>query len=952
MNGTSTQDNPWRYGVDRPHLGMPFHSRQQPIGQRWGVGRVAVWWTICFLNFQIMVQAADKGGSATNLWWSFRPIARPVVPEGPKGFPRRENPIDAFIDVKLADQGLTANPRATRRELIRRASIQLLGLPPSYEELVAFENDQRPDAWERLIQQMLARPEYGERWARHWLDVVRFAQSNGYERDGEKTQAWRYRDYVVRAFNSDKPYDQFVREQIAGDELHPWTADAVIATGYARLGVLDDEPDDNEMAVFDELDDVLSTTGVAFLGLTLGCARCHDHKFDPIPHADYYRLLSFFRGVQPMRHLSDPVQSTAHVPLASPPEVQAWRSEWLGRLKALELSLKNAATESEKKRAKSRLEEVKRELPPFEHALALREAGAMPEATFVLKRGSAHSRGDAVQPGFPAAILGRPHGIESSGQETLESKSDLTQSSGRRRVLADWIASPENPLTARVMVNRVWHHHFGRGIVSSTGDFGRAGMMPTHPELLDWLADEFIRQGWSIKRLHQLILTSDVYQRSSGTSFEAGQRANATDPANEYLWRQNLRRMEAETIRDSVLSISGQLNRVPGGRGFFPRLSGEVLAGGSRPGTDWEVSSRAEQSRRSLYAYVRRTQPVPFLEALDYANNSSPLTERPTTTVAPQALLLLNDDFMHDQAVAFAKRLLNDVKITGDSARFGATPQEMSLAKSSAVQGVLQQAFRMALARDPSARELSVARQFLDRQREKFGLLKSRLTFRADVPGTMNVSYFNQLSPEAFVVAPAGWTRHRGHWPDSYEGNRIMERLNGPFALWPSMSVADGLIHGRLTLHTGLESGGILLRATADDGRPRGYEVVLDPRQQWIGLNRLGTNTIRLAFREAYLPVGTAFSFKVELEGATIRVWLNDSPNPALVATDPLPPQTSGRLGFRAWGAPLSVDALQLQSQGHRETLVPDPAASDPDRRALEAFCLLLLNLNEVVYVD
>ncbi len=935
-----------------PRLGMPFHSRQQPIRQRCGVARVAVWWTICFLNFQLMVRAADMIGAATNLWWSFRPIARPVVPEGPRDFPMRENPIDAFIDVKLAERGLTPNPRATRRERIRRASIQLLGLPPSYEEVLAFENDRRPDAWERLIQQMLARPEYGERWARHWLDVVRFAQSNGYERDGEKPEAWRYRDYVVRAFNNDKPYDQFVREQIAGDELDPWSADAVIATGYARLGVLDDEPDDNEMAVFDELDDVLSTTGVAFLGLTLGCARCHDHKFDPIPHADYYRLLSFFRGVQPMRHLSDPVQSTAHVPLASAPEVQAWRSEWLGRLKALELSLNNAATESEKKRAKSRLEEVKRELPPFEHALALREVSAMPEATFVLKRGNAYSRGDAVQPGFPAVILGRPTGIETSGQEALESKSHLTQSSGRRLVLADWIASPENPLTARVIVNRVWHHHFGRGIVSSTGDFGRAGMMPTHPELLDWLADEFIRQGWSIKRLHQLILTSDVYQRSSATSLEAGLRANATDPANEWLWRQNLRRMEAETIRDSVLYISGQLNRVPGGRGFFPRLSGEVLAGGSRPGTDWEVSSRAEQSRRSLYAYIRRTQAVPFLEALDYANNTSPLTERPTTTVAPQALLLLNDDFMHDQAVAFAKRLLNDAKSTGDLARPGATPQDVGHSRPFSDQGVLQHAIRVALARDPSARELAVARQFLDRQREQFGSMKSRLTFRADVPGTMNVSYFNQLAPEAFVVAPDGWTRHRGHWPDSYEGNRIMERSNGPFALWPNTSMADGLIQGRLTLHTGLESGGILLRATADEGRARGYEVVLDARQQRIGLNRLGTNTSHLALREAYLPVGSAFSFKVELEGATIRVWLNDSLNPALVATDPLPPETSGRLGFRAWGAPLSVDALQLQSHGQREALMPSPEASDPDRRALEAFCLLLLNLNEVVYVD
>lgn len=249
----------------------------------------------------------------TNLW-AFTPVQRPPVPVVP-GRPRPSNPIDAFIEARLAAQGIAPNPPASRRVLLRRASFDLVGLPPTFEDVQAFERDARPDAWERRVESLLASPQHGERWGRHWLDVVRFAQSNGYERDGEKKGAWRYRDHVIGAFNRDLPWDQFVREHVAGDELEPFTPGALLATGFLRLGVLDDEPDDKEMAAFDDLDDVLSTTGVAFMGLTLGCARCHDHKFDPLPQADYYRLLAFFRGQSPAKDVSNPSASTAHVPL-------------------------------------------------------------------------------------------------------------------------------------------------------------------------------------------------------------------------------------------------------------------------------------------------------------------------------------------------------------------------------------------------------------------------------------------------------------------------------------------------------------------------------------------------------------------------------------------------------------------------------------------------------------
>ncbi len=879
----------------------------------------------------------------TNRWWSFQPLQRPQAPTS--AVQRPANPLDAFINAKLSAQGLVPNPPAPRRELIRRAHFDLIGLPPTFEEVTAFENDARPDAWERLLDGLLARPEYGERWARHWLDVVRYAQSNGYERDGEKLFAWRYRDYVVRAFNADKPYDQFVREHLAGDELEPWSADAVIATGYARLGVYDDEPDDREMAAFDDLDDVLSTTGVAFLGLTLGCARCHEHKFDPIPHADYYRLLAFFRGVQPMQHITEPAKSTAHIPLATQAEVSAWQAEQAAKVKALDAAYAAAKTDAERKQVAIESEAVKQRPPPFPLVLALRESGSQPQPTHVLKRGNAHSPGEEVQPAFLSAVA--PLARSSRWRDEGSSRT-RTNSSGRRLVLADWIASAENPLTARVIVNRVWHHHFGRGLVKTTGDFGRAGMLPTHPELLDWLASEFIAQGWSLKRLHKLIMTSEAYRRSSDTTrkSEAGSRNDraslpasdfrdptSVDPANDLLWRQNLRRLEAETIRDSILAVSGQLNLVPGGRGFFPSLSGEVLAGGSRPGTDWEVSSPAEQSRRSLYAYVRRTQPVPFLEALDYANYTAPLTERPTTTVAPQALLLLNDDFMREQASAFARRLLDS--------ELGTRSAEL-----------IPLAYRLALARDPTARELAVAHDFITRQHGQFAALRTRLTFRADVPATMNISYFGQLQPENFVVAPAGWTRHRGHWPDSYEGNRIMERANGPFALWSAEQFANATISARITLHTAFESGGLLLRANADGDRPRGYELAFDPRGQRVALRRLGTNAVTLAEAAATVPSATGFPVKAELTGSTVRVWLNNDAQPTLVATDPQPFTEPGHLGIRAWGAALSVDDLRLKTDGRELAVLPSAEASDPDRRALEAFCLLLLNLNEVVYVD
>ncbi|HXJ73783.1 MAG TPA: DUF1549 and DUF1553 domain-containing protein, partial [Candidatus Dormibacteraeota bacterium] len=595
------------------------------------------------------------------------------------------------------------------RELIRRIYFDLIGLPPSPEAVAAFVADPSARAWDQLIDDLLARPQYGERWGRHWLDVVRYAQSNGYERDGEKPYAWRYRDYVVKAFNQDKPYDQFVREQIAGDELEPTTPESLIATGFQRLGVWDDEPDDKRMAEFDELDDILSTTATTFLGITLGCARCHEHKFDPIPQADYYKLLAFFRNVSPYENARYTLDSPNYLPLARRGEVDAWSKEHDSKLTRLQEQLKGATNGELKKRLSGDLERAKGDRAPFEWALGVRERGPKPLPTHVLLRGNAGNPGPEVEPAFLSVLGGE--------RPSVASLSD-GRSCGRRRALADWVTSVDNPLTARVIANRIWQHHFGRGIAKTTSDFGRAGTPPTHPQLLDWLASELIAQGWSLKKLHKIILQSATYRMSSRAEQPA---AVVLDPGNDLFWRQNMRRLEAEAVRDTILAISGQLNLTMGGRGFFPRLSGEALAGQSRPGLDWERSTPADRSRRSLYAYVRRTMPVPVFEAFDYNNTAAPLSERPVTTVAPQALLLLNDQFMRAQAAAFAQRL-----------------QKTGAASSAQP---IERAFQLALGRDPTPAELGVAREFLAQQQHAFLELRRRQTFSIEVPASLSVDY-------------------------------------------------------------------------------------------------------------------------------------------------------------------------------------------------------------------
>lgn len=864
--------------------------------------------------------------------WAFVPVTKPGIPkvDTPSGV---ANPIDAFLLQSLSQRGITPNAGAGKREILRRLYLGMTGLPPTHEEITAFVSDSRPDAWARWVDHVLSLPAYGERWGRHWLDVVRFAQSNGYERDGEKPMAWRYRDYVIKAFNEDKPYDLFVREHIAGDLMNDPGFDAVIATGFQRLGVWDDEPDDKQLAEYEELDDMLSTTGTAFLGVTIGCARCHDHKFDPFSQKDYYQLLAFFRQVRPAENAKYVLDSANYVPLEPPGRIQAWEDQRRQQIEGMEAELKTAKSPDDKKRIEERLKQAKELSPPFQWALAARER-TNPPPTHLLSRGRPSSPGAVVLPGFPAALGEPPPGSGPSiASESI---------SGRRMELAQWIADRRNPLTARVFVNRLWHHHFGQGLVTTTTDFGKVGAAPSHPELLDWLAAEFMNSGWSIKHMHRLMLGSEAYRRSSESR---NARAQSADPANRLLWRQSLRRVEAEVIRDSMLAVSGNLNRQSGGRGFFPDLAGEVHAGASRPGQDWEKMTESQASRRSVYAYVRRTTAIPALETFDYNNTTSPLGERPVTTVAPQALLMLNDPFVKSQASALALRSI--------------------LESGPSLSGQIRRAYSRTLSRLPTESELATAQRFVERQAESFMTLDRRVTFKPDVPSSLLSGFMNQLNPRDFLTGPSNlWSYHRGIWSKPYEGIRTVDRNHTPFALYQGTNFQDGVVETQVLLDRSTETFSLLLRSAGKDDVQSGYELAFDARGQRVSLRRHGQKLEVLADKEASIPLNRLFLVRIEARGPRVRLWMNGAPEPTLDVIDPEPMLVSGQFGVRCWGAPMSLERATLKVEQstheipgawHHERLRPGPPPSKEQwarDKGFEAFCLLLLNLNEFVYVD
>jgi mono/diheme cytochrome c family protein len=886
------------------------------------------------------VEGGMRITDADRKWWAFRPVARPTDPD--KG-------IDHFISAGLKEKGLEPNAPAGRRELIRRAYVDLIGLPPTPEDIRAFEANVSPDAFEKVIDGLLARPQYGERWARMWLDVVRYAQTNGYERDGEKPLAWRYRDYVIKAFNEDRPYDRFVREQLAGDELDDVTNDSITATGLYRLGVWDDEPDDKRASEYDYLDDNVVTISAVFMGLTVGCARCHDHKFDPIPQADYYRLLAFIHNMKPHDAGGFDRDSATYTPLAPPADAKKWfdeRDAQIAQLKSqidtvrqgvwkrlydtrmavtpTDEDVTKALDEKDREaigRLEREIEKIHQRKPPFEWALSVREQGISARPTYVMVRGNPASRGMEVQPAFLTVLGGKTPTARPTGQ-----------SPGLRRTLAEWITGNDHPLTARVMVNRIWQGHFGQGIVRTPNDFGKTGIAPTHAELLDWLAWRFVQDGWSIKKMHKRIMLTQAYQRSSTAGNE---KAELIDPDNKLLWRQYMRRMSAEAIRDSILAVSGSLNRESGGRGFFPRLSREVIASGSRPGLGWEVSDPAQRYRRSVYVFTKRTMLPPILESFDFNNTAFPVATRTDTTVAPQALMLLNDDFMHEQAAALSRRLISKAGI-GEDAR-------------------IVRLFELALGRRPGDREKARAMEYFQSQKVEFERLRGQVDFRPDVPAALSDQYLKQLKPEDFVNGPReNWTYRRGAWGGNYEGIVNVDLQRGPFALFEGTKFVDGVIEGKLKLHHASELASVLVRGSAAGHLLVGYEVALDPKHQTATLLRHEKESAKvIGTASATVIPGDWHAVKVQAAGGRIRFRLDGTD--VLDLTDPNPILNEGYPGLKTWGAALTVEDMSAGVAGEggaRVNLTPPRDAQWSDQQAWRSLCLVVLNLNEFVYID
>ena len=750
-----------------------------PLGGKLGEGEIALvrrWidegarWDESAANAVIASSAPRRITEADRNWWAFR---KPVRHEPPAVDDSRwkSNPVDAFIFAKLRENGLKPVATADNVTLTRRAYLDLTGLPPRPEDVDAFQQDRSPDAYSKLVNRLLDSPHYGERWGRHWLDVARYADSGGYEQDFTYPDAWRYRDYVIRAFNQDKPYNQFIREQIAGDELDGAGQDALIATGFHRVGAtVGFREKDNPQYRYIYLDDMIGTTTRAFLGLTVSCARCHDHKFDPISQLDYYRLMAVYYPYVNYNHpLASPADVAAHQ--RGEAAVEAQTAPLRRRIREIEEPYRKAAfesklatfpadiqaavrtspdlrTEGQKLLATQvlsirggnyrtlmkpedrgaadaltrRIKELEKQLPaPLPVAMGIRDGdhrlapmgpgddeapgkGAKnrdenanesyvpiagkayrPPKSYFLNAGDHESPGAETAPGFIEIIT-------DADTPTAIQPKDGRVTTGRRRALAEWIASDQNPLTARVMVNRIWQHHFGRGLVSTPSNFGRLGRRPSHPELLDWLAIEFVRSGWSVKHMHRLIMNSETYRMASEYQATAGME---TDPENNYLWHFPPRRLEGEAIRDSILAASGNLNLKAGGPAYFPPVPERVrrsVAKGS-----WVVNEEGPDVwRRGVYSYFKRGMKYPLFEVFDQPDPNVTCERRSVSTVPTQALTLLNNDFVIQQARLFAGRVM---QLAG--------PEQSAQVRA---------AYRIALGREPGEKELRGNVAFLNRQ--------------------------------------------------------------------------------------------------------------------------------------------------------------------------------------------------------------------------------------------
>ena len=656
-------------------------------------------------------QNRDKISDADRSWWAFQPIQNPPVPVVSNDSWSR-NAIDRFLLARMQGEGLSPAPEADRATLIRRLYFDLIGLPPTPEETAEFVADERPDAYDTLVERLLASPHYGERWARHWLDIVRYAESDGYRQDAYRPLAWRYRDYVIRSFNADKAYSRFIHEQLAGDEIPGGDADAIIATGFLRLGMYEYNQRDVKGQWSLILNDITDITADTFLGMGMGCARCHDHKFDPILQKDYFRLQAFFTPLLPR-------EEVPAVSLAELNEYQkklvAWEEKTADLRRELDELERPALDEAAAKQLRRFPDDCQEflfkptgERTPYEeqiYQLAIRQA--VPDQKKIdfskklkgdqlarwkeLKAELAKFDGDKpaalpltlgvtdVSPQAPPTTIpnkARLGEIEPGVLSVLDPNpmpippSPNSQTTGRRTALAQWMADASNPLTPRVMTNRIWQHHFGRGLAESPSDFGRLGQPPTHPDLLDWLASEFVSSGWCVKHMHRLIVTSSAYRQAShGAGLVPSIQR---DPSNKWLARMTVRRLAAEQVRDATLVVTGELDTKLGGEGVD------------------------KAARRSIYLKVLRNKRDAFLDVFDMPDGIASMPVRNVTTTPTQSLMMINGPFLLARAQRLAGRIETEAKGSDEPDKARVT-----------------EAYRLVLGRAPTNDELRLSQSFL-----------------------------------------------------------------------------------------------------------------------------------------------------------------------------------------------------------------------------------------------
>lgn len=622
-------------------------------------------------------------------FWSFRPpqsVIPPSLERTAADVNLSHNPIDQFIVARLRASGLTLSPQADRLTLIRRVTFDLIGLPPTLDEITDFVNDPSPDAYESLVERLLASPHYGERWGRHWLDVAGYADSEGAQNeDRVRPNMWRYRDYVVQAFNSNKSYDRFLHEQLAGDELADYEHatqitdeiyDNLVATGFLRTApdrtfanITNFVPDRLEVIA-----DEMQILGSAVMGLTLHCCRCHSHKFDPLPQRDYYRLSAVLKdALDEHDWLGPEVRQLTQVTSAERQKWKAHEKEITERVAPLKQQVEGEKEEAAKKKLQEQIKQIESGRQPEPKIRALWSRGD-PSPTYLLQRGNYLTAGAEIGPGVPSVLT------DGHTQFVIEPPIPGTAASGRRLALARWLTERKNPLTARVMVNRIWKHHFGSGLVSTLANFGKTGSPPTHPELLDWLANEFMHRDWNIKAMHRLMVTSTTYRQSS----QQTPQALTLDPENRLLSRMPLRRLEAEIVRDSLLAAAGRLDDTPFGPPADVDVRGDGLV---------TVKRTDSGGRRSVYVLHRRTKLPTILENFDSPQMGPNCVERGESIVAPQALHLLNNAVVHDLADHFANRVRAEV---------GADPDVQ-----------VERIYRIAFGTSPDDQERQAARETL-----------------------------------------------------------------------------------------------------------------------------------------------------------------------------------------------------------------------------------------------